>query len=139
MAPSNRSLRKWPAEDWPSDDESFDNASRLVVASGETESTANWPLRIVLSAAGGVGLLMALVRMIVDRAPLGVCFGYLIVPVICIVGVWCVYFVYFLPALVAKSRNHPNAEAIRILNLCLGWTFLGWVIALVWAHTQSNS
>jgi hypothetical protein len=26
-----------------------------------------------------------------------------------------------------------NASAIIALNLLLGWTFLGWVIALVWA------
>ncbi|MGA9722702.1 MAG: superinfection immunity protein [Candidatus Binatus sp.] len=43
--------------------------------------------------------------------------------------------VYFLPALVAANRRHQNAQAIAILNLLLGWTFVGWVIALVWAFT----
>lgn len=42
---------------------------------------------------------------------------------------------YFLPALIAAMRGHHNTGAITMLNLFLGWTFLGWVIALVWAFT----
>ncbi len=47
-----------------------------------------------------------------------------------IVGVF-----YFLPAAVASLRQHHNEGAIWVLNLFLGWTFLGWVVALVWACT----
>lgn len=42
-------------------------------------------------------------------------------------------FIYFLPGIVATLRGHPNALAIWVLNVFLGWTFIGWVIALVWA------
>ena len=42
--------------------------------------------------------------------------------------------VYFLPWLCAASQNHPYRSAIFILNLFAGWTFFGWVGALVWAH-----
>jgi hypothetical protein len=42
----------------------------------------------------------------------------------------------FLPTLVAKSRNHPHTAAIFLLNLLFGWTFIGWVISLVWACTR---
>ena len=42
---------------------------------------------------------------------------------------------YFLPWIVATVRDHHNRGAIAVLNLLLGWTFLGWVIALVWACT----
>ncbi len=38
---------------------------------------------------------------------------------------------YFLPALLA--RNKSDFTSIFLLNLFLGWTFIGWVIALVWA------
>ena len=41
--------------------------------------------------------------------------------------------IYFLPAIVASNRKHPSSAAIFIFNLFLGWTFLGWVLALVWA------
>jgi|SRR5262252_5523445 len=44
---------------------------------------------------------------------------------------------YFLPTLVARGRLHRNALAIGMLNLFLGWTFLGWVVALVWACTDN--
>ena len=45
------------------------------------------------------------------------------------------FVLYFVPAFVAGSRGHPNAMAIVALNLLLGWTFLGWAAALVWAFT----
>ena len=44
-----------------------------------------------------------------------------------------VIMLYFLPAMVASARLHPNAAAIMALNLLLGWTFVGWALALVWA------
>lgn len=42
---------------------------------------------------------------------------------------------YFLPTLVASVRHHHNAEAICAVNLFLGWTLVGWVVALAWALT----
>lgn len=40
-------------------------------------------------------------------------------------------FLYFLPALEASRRKHPKAGAIWVLNIFLGGTFIGWVVALV--------
>ena len=40
---------------------------------------------------------------------------------------------YFLPIIIAAIRGHNNCLSIFILNLLLGWTFVGWVVALVWA------
>jgi T4 superinfection immunity protein/zinc ribbon protein len=40
-------------------------------------------------------------------------------------------FLYFLPAYLA--RNKSNFTAILLLNLFAGWTFIGWIVALVWA------
>lgn len=45
---------------------------------------------------------------------------------------------YFVPALIARQRQHPNQEAIVVLNLFGGWTGLGWIIALVWAYTKKT-
>jgi hypothetical protein len=47
-----------------------------------------------------------------------------------------VLMIYFLPGIIASSREHQNANAIAMLNLFLGWTLLGWVMALVWACTE---
>ncbi|WP_256807780.1 superinfection immunity protein [Bradyrhizobium sp. Bra64] len=43
---------------------------------------------------------------------------------------------YFMPAIVASNRGHQNTAAIVVLNIFLGWTLLGWVVALVWAFTE---
>ena len=43
--------------------------------------------------------------------------------------------VYMLPWLVAWIRGHHQTLAIFALNLLLGTTGLGWVLALVWALT----
>ena len=45
--------------------------------------------------------------------------------------------IYFLPAIVAIKRKHCNTMAILILNIFLGWTFFGWVCALVWSFTNN--
>lgn len=47
--------------------------------------------------------------------------------------------IYFLPYLIANSKGHEQETAIFILNLFAGWTFIAWVIALVWAFTNKAS
>lgn len=42
---------------------------------------------------------------------------------------------YFLPWIIAALRRHHNQGAIFVLNLLLGWTILGWIVALVWSAT----
>jgi hypothetical protein len=53
--------------------------------------------------------------------------------------------IYFFPTLMAlrawSGTGAPpkkNVGAIFALNLLLGWTFVGWVIALVWALTKDQ-
>lgn len=45
--------------------------------------------------------------------------------------------VYFLPSVVASKRRHRERGAIFVLNLLAGWTFFGWVAALVWSLTSN--
>jgi hypothetical protein len=40
---------------------------------------------------------------------------------------------YMLPWAIAASRGKSNAGSIGWLNLLLGWTMIGWIIALVMA------
>lgn len=42
---------------------------------------------------------------------------------------------YFLPTFIAMMRRHPNAVAILIINLFLGWSLIGWVVSLAWSFT----
>jgi hypothetical protein len=43
---------------------------------------------------------------------------------------------YFVPTVVALKRNHQNKVGIILLNIFLGWTFLGWIGALIWAFSK---
>lgn len=45
-------------------------------------------------------------------------------------------FIYFIPAIIALSREHRSGWAIFALNLLTGWTGLGWIISIVWALTN---
>jgi hypothetical protein len=47
------------------------------------------------------------------------------------------FFLYFLPTIVGGHKT--NAVAIFMLNLFLGWTFVGWVLAFVWACTEDSA
>lgn len=41
------------------------------------------------------------------------------------------FTIYFLPTILRQKKK--NVKAIFILNLLLGWTFVGWVILVIWA------
>ena len=43
------------------------------------------------------------------------------------------FVMYFLPSIVAFARGKRDTASIVLLNFFLGWTMIGWVIALVWA------
>jgi hypothetical protein len=45
--------------------------------------------------------------------------------------------ILFAPARLAFQRRHKDKAAITVLNVTLGWTFIGWSIALVWAVKKS--
>lgn len=46
---------------------------------------------------------------------------------------------YFVPTGVAYYKEKTNILAIFLTNLLLGWTFIGWILALIWAATEDNS
>lgn len=43
---------------------------------------------------------------------------------------------YFLPSIL--GHNKRNAGAIFLVNFLLGWTIVGWVVALFWACTADT-
>ena len=50
-----------------------------------------------------------------------------------------VFGLYFLPSIVASRRAMANKNSVFVINLFLGWTFIGWIIALSMAVGQSKS
>lgn len=46
--------------------------------------------------------------------------------------------VYLLPTFIAYRKDKKDKLAILLINIFLGSTFIGWVIALVWALTTDK-
>jgi hypothetical protein len=44
---------------------------------------------------------------------------------------------YFFPTFIAAGRRHSNATPIVLVNLLLGWSMIGWLVALIWAFTDN--
>ncbi len=44
---------------------------------------------------------------------------------------------YFLPSIVARKK--PQFASVAVLNFFLGWTFVGWVVALAWAVRNEHA
>ncbi len=40
---------------------------------------------------------------------------------------------YFIPTIVGVIRKVPNIGSVIVVNLLLGWTLIGWVVALAMA------
>jgi hypothetical protein len=40
---------------------------------------------------------------------------------------------YFLPTIIAVNRHVPNVGSVAVINFFLGWSFIGWVVALAMA------
>lgn len=43
------------------------------------------------------------------------------------------FCIYFLPAIIANMKGHSSENLIAMLNLCFGWTLIGWLLCLGWA------
>ncbi|MDP3651067.1 MAG: superinfection immunity protein [Rhodoferax sp.] len=46
---------------------------------------------------------------------------------------------YLLPTYEAWKREQPNLTPIALVNVLLGWTLVGWVIAISWACKKQGS
>jgi len=46
---------------------------------------------------------------------------------------------YFAPSIVAVLRHVPNTASVFVINLFLGWSFIGWVVALAMAVRSNPS
>jgi hypothetical protein len=67
--------------------------------------------------------------MLLDFDPFGWFFGSVFGIIAFIVGL----VIYFIPTIIAIMRHHRNLLAIILINIFLGWTFVGWIVSLIWA------
>ena len=42
---------------------------------------------------------------------------------------------YLLPTIIVLARRKKNVLGPILVNVLLGWTFVGWIVALIWALT----
>ncbi len=79
-------------------------------------------MKKIIAAALVILVLFAVYAVIRDNSQLseiGNIFGFLALLVL-----------YFLPGLIASRRKHPQLNSIVAVNIFLGWTLVGWVVAL---------
>jgi hypothetical protein len=98
------------------------------------ELKAKWgqltsPVRMgVIAAAVVLGLIVVLkiLPALVAVMGIGLFLAILFVP-------------FWTPTIVAFYRKHPSKVAILALNFFFGWTFIGWVLCLVWALSDNTA
>lgn len=56
---------------------------------------------------------------------------YLLFCLVCLI-------LYLLPSFLALDNNHPNKFSVIFVNVFLGFTCVGWIIALIWAVSDKG-
>ena len=46
--------------------------------------------------------------------------------------------IYFAPSIIGFKRKKLNSNSIFVINFFFGWSIFGWVLALIWAISNSN-
>ena len=59
--------------------------------------------------------------------------------IVAILLIFVIFYIYFLPANIAYSKNHENKIAILVLNIILGYTGIAWLILFFWACSATNN
>jgi hypothetical protein len=72
--------------------------------------------------------------MIAQEEAVGLGIGFMILwGLFCLVLFLVSLGIYFVPLFIASIRKHEQIVALGALNVLLGWTFVGWALAIVWA------
>jgi len=51
---------------------------------------------------------------------------------------WLGTIIYFAPWNIAWARRHPSSWGVLVVNILLGWTFIFWVVALLWSTSPTS-
>ncbi|HEX3860598.1 MAG TPA: superinfection immunity protein [Stellaceae bacterium] len=46
---------------------------------------------------------------------------------------------YMLPTLLAFARDIPRRKLVTVINIILGWTLIGWLVAFLWATLERST
>jgi len=46
------------------------------------------------------------------------------------------FVMYIVPSIIALAKSKPNTLTIVLINFFLGWSLIGWIVALVMALRQ---
>ena len=52
--------------------------------------------------------------------------------------IFIIIVLYFLPTISAFERKKKNTSSIFVINFFLGWTIIGWIVALSWALSKDD-
>ena len=97
--------------------------------------TINW--KRILKATGVMCLLMVL--SLGNPAELPVWMLAIYVPLLIGLIYILIKYVYLLPYNVVKdNKNHTNPKGLLIFNIVFGWSFVGWIICLIWAYNNKK-
>jgi predicted RNA-binding Zn-ribbon protein involved in translation (DUF1610 family) len=47
-----------------------------------------------------------------------------------IIGIFIIVCIYLIPTIIGRNKKHT--AGIALLNIFLGWTFIGWIGSLIW-------
>lgn len=82
---------------------------------------------------GGITLVQQVLASSSDSG--GAAVGGVLFVIFCVVS----FCIYWIPTVVAAVRHVPNTGSVVVVNLFLGWTFIGWVVALAMAMRSQNA
>jgi hypothetical protein len=81
-----------------------------------------------INAVGAVGI----VAPQAPRMPAPVTTGRVVVAIL----LSLITLGYLIPWSIAYARRHNKQVPIFLINLFLGWTFIGWLAALIWSFSS---
>lgn len=61
-----------------------------------------------------------------------------IISILTMIAIPLVICFYLLPTIIAIKRNHLQKVPIILINILLGFTAIGWIVALIWACMESK-
>ena len=64
--------------------------------------------------------------------------GLILTIIVAIILAAIFILLYLLPSFVAIVRKHSHKAAIILINIFLGWSFVGWLVSLIWAFVNDK-